>query len=609
MISLIELKKHKKINEYFYSKLSERAKIVPEKMNSLAQQAQFMTAVGVASEEDHKFFFYLTKYLKNIIANLIGEKASAETLAKVSSDLFNNRQQINIKNLMDFYKVAGQVLTKNKIPIKKIAYPQGDGVNFIETPRDLSKWMQAMRNIYALGQQPEYDLSAAFKLVTQNWDNMERKDFKYWMSFYEENAHQKYKTADKYYQAAPGVMIPIDHLKAKLPMGQSEPDMSGLNPSPNLEEEKRLKAQEVEKKIRALVSRLNAAERIASDPDVQKRLAPSLDIGLPAWFKILQDVKRSVQLAPMRNAASSILEDIVIKHANILQRQGFPKAARELRSFAQPAPEAMPAGDPVMGPSPEDGEEALDEFVEGMSLGGDSDDTNDIEDMVDDPLASITVIAQALPPAEQALPNQESEAAPAAVPAEPSPEVVGPSGDEVVEEEEFAKNEMHSKTDNLLEAALSNVTLNDVITRLETLANLFRTREIPRQLAIIDLMMDRLNISAFFPNLAEASSKSLESNQYALTRVEEILSKLRGAVKTPVEQELDLTGTEVPREALPEVHPEQVRQNLKNQEIANKARKERRQKEQEAAEDLSAQPITNVTEDLAQPVVPTPAVV
>lgn len=604
MINLLDLKKQGRINEYFYSKLCERSKICPENLESLTKQAMVMTAIGVKSEEDHKRLFYITRHLKTIISNLAAPKLGPEALARLSADIFSRRNEVNIGTMFEFYKAAAQSLIKSKIPIKKIAYPQGYGVGFIETPRDLSKWMQAMRSIYAMGQQPGCDLPMAFKLVTQNWDNMERRDFKHWMSFYEENAHQKYKTADdKYYQAAPGVMIPIDHLKAKLPMGNSGPDVSSFNLPPNPQEEKAAKTEEIKKKLKAIIGRLNAAERIATDPDVQDHLKSRMvDMPLPNWVRILQDLKRAIQLAPIKNAGSSIFEDLIIKQANILKLQGHPKAAREMYKFAQVVPGSIsepPSEVPVALPAEntENGEEALDEFIEGMSLGGDTDDTNDIEDMEDDPLASITVIAQALP---EVVP-------PTKAPTPAAPLDQGPVVEE--EEKEVAKTEMHTKTDNLLEAALSNVTLNDVIGRLETLANLFRTREIPRQLAIIDLMMDRLNISAFFPSLAEASSKSLESNQYALTRVEEILSKLRGAVKTPAERELDLTGTEAPTEVLPEVHPGHVRQTLQNQEVADKARKQRRKNEQEAAEQIAAQPITNVTEDLAQPVVPTaPAV-
>ena len=87
--------------------------------------------------------------------------------------------------------------------------------------------------------------------------------------------------------------------------------------------------------------------------------------------------------------------------------------------------------------------------------------------------------------------------------------------------------------DSLIEKALANVTVKDIISKLEELAGIFKNREISRQLAVIDLMMDAVGIAAFFPNLAEATNKSLESNQYTLTRVEDILAKLRGSEALP----------------------------------------------------------------------------
>ena len=82
---------------------------------------------------------------------------------------------------------------------------------------------------------------------------------------------------------------------------------------------------------------------------------------------------------------------------------------------------------------------------------------------------------------------------------------------------------------DVLENALNNITINDVIIRMEALARVFKNREIARQLAIIDIMLDKLGIAGFFPALAEATRSALESNQYCQTRVEEVLSKLTSA--------------------------------------------------------------------------------
>lgn len=122
-------------------------------------------------------------------------------------------------------------------------------------------------------------------------------------------------------------------------------------------------------------------------------------------------------------------------------------------------------------------------------------------------------------------------------------------------------------------------------------------------------------MTGYFSSLAEASSKSLESNQYALTRIEDILSKLRGSVETPKGQELDLVGrgTTVPQPVPDGINPEQVRQNLAKQDEVDKARKERRQAEEDAKATQAARPapeevVTNVPEELAQPanIVPIP---
>jgi hypothetical protein len=111
-------------------------------------------------------------------------------------------------------------------------------------------------------------------------------------------------------------------------------------------------------------------------------------------------------------------------------------------------------------------------------------------------------------------------------------------------------------------------------------------------------MMDQLNLSSFFPGLAEASSKSLESNQYALTRIEEVLSKLKGSIKNPKEQELDLLGKDISTSPSA-VDLEGVRSSLEDQENKEKARKQQRRLDEQAKVE---KPVIEVEEDLAQPV-------
>jgi len=84
--------------------------------------------------------------------------------------------------------------------------------------------------------------------------------------------------------------------------------------------------------------------------------------------------------------------------------------------------------------------------------------------------------------------------------------------------------------DDIMEKALAGITLPDVIKRLQALSRVFKNREIARQLAFIDILLDKFGISGFFPALAEATRSALESNQYCQTRVEEVLSKLTSAI-------------------------------------------------------------------------------
>lgn len=435
----------------------------------------------------------------------------------------------------------------------KLAYPQGYGLSSAESPRNLSRWIETLQALYANASDSNFNQT--LDSLTSTWDPMEKQDFKHWLNFYTEGAQYKYKTAQY-------LDIPPDPFKAL------QPDLSHLR-SPEQEEQ-----IEIADKIRAAISRLNSVEKIVTSPKVQKSLR-YLDMGVSQWLEELHKLKRMLQLAPLRNVNSTLCEDLILRHSEYLKKQGFVKAAQELAGAASPAPPPPPE------PSANSGEEAMEELIEGMNF--DQEDLNDLS-------GDIVVEAQEAPPE---MPIEELSSLDQ-LPKEEKPLL------EITEDEPPAENAMHQKSDDVFDAALADITIHDVISRLESLANLFRTREIPRQLAIIDLMMNQLGISTFFPALAEASSKSLDSNQYALTRVEEILSKLRGAVKTPKSQEINLLGPEMPTEPLPEkVNTEGMAETLQDQSVQDAARKEQRKRERQVADEL-ATPITNVQQDLNQ---------
>lgn len=474
----------------------------------------------------------------------------------------------------------------NSGTIDKKAYPQGIR-EFTHQTYNVSKWTKALQDIYQLISVSQIDYQEAFNKITYGWDEMEKIDFKNWVSYYQQGNQDKYKTAQYYPNSFK--VNPNEALKAQVIPTQEE------QAPPQLSEEEKKKV--LVKRVQSIVARLQAAEKLATDPDIREILTRKLDINLEDWLNRLHQVKRMIQAAPLKNVYSTLLQDLIVKEANSLVKKGFPKAAKELIFIAQD-PNAVP---PPVSPE-QTTSDPLQEFMKAMNFEDDSkaedhvvlEDENNIIDPQPDDMDNIKVLAQVAAPPVQPTPNQT-------VPVQPVPEqevveeetpisepIAGEVPDqEVSEEDGSAQTEIHKKTDNLFDAALADVTVDDAVARLEVLANLFRTREIPRQLSIVDLIFDKLNISAFFPSLAEASSKMLDSNQYALTRIEEILSKLRGAIKTPEHMELDLVGKPI-TPTLPNIQKELANQMELERQLKDKRKKETQLAE--LAEPLPAEP-------------------
>jgi hypothetical protein len=132
-----------------------------------------------------------------------------------------------------------------------------------------------------------------------------------------------------------------------------------------------------------------------------------------------------------------------------------------------------------------------------------------------------------------------------------------------------------SNFDVKIDKVLASVTLEDIVSELEDLAKVFKVREIPRRLALVDVMLDSKGLASFFPQLSEAQNKSLESNNYISTRIEDILAKLRGALET---KDIDLEGKE--QEAA--VDASGVKAKLQEDAAKEQQRKQQRKEQSEA---------------------------
>lgn len=593
MLNLVNLKKTGKINDYAFNCLSKKLGLLPGHMQSkMIEDAITMTSIRVESEDDHRDFAYIRQNARHLAEELSARKLSAEELAKLSSIVYLGRKEKPIDTMPNFYSAINLALKKLDIPIKKDAYPvRGEDFINADNPHNIAKWMRAMRDIYGY-MRKGLNSNAAFNMVTGNWDNMEKQDFKGWLRFYQEGAHEKYKTAQYLHLEGDGPpVLPMSHLKSKLPglREPSMPNMSRFEDNAEILEEERREA--VEKARKSAVSRLQAAEKLMTKPEVLKSLK---GLDLNKWLESLHKLKRELQT--LRLASITSVEDLIVRHGNILRSRGNNHEGFLLEKIAQapPAPtveelgaeQQLPEGQQVPAEGleqefglpeeglglpeeelpEEDGEEAMLEFIQRMNneYFEDESDIDDSDEMNSDDLV---VTAQEVP---------------RAFPEEPQPaiDVEEPIGEL---NEEMAPETIPHPLDDPLEHV--EVTVGDVISRLESVADILRKREIPRQLGIIDLMLDRLGFVGFFPTLGEAHRSSLESNQYMITRIDDVLSKLRGAQSPESVVELSTTPEELQGR---DDTLEQIRENLESEERKEKEKKERRRAEREAKEQAPA---------------------
>jgi len=622
MLEKIEkLKNDGKLTPYVHKQLVDKMAVCPEELkNRLIKDAVILSSIGVESEEDHKNFYYVFRHIRGIGEDLCGKHLDKEKLSRLSHIVFKNADKYPIDTIFNFYKAVANAFGELNISIRKIAYPRSTDDIRAQEPYNVYKWAQSMREIYALVHRG-FGFSDAFNIITKDWDNMSQQKFKHWMRFYQEDAQNKYKTAaeedERYYSDHSGApLLPMDHLMAKLPPSPSASDVSQfveLNPAERAEEKKRReeereerrqakeraeaeqRREDVLKKIEAILGRLNSAERLISDPGVQEAMREGLDGGIVPLLRAVQDLKIQVQTAPARFAASSIFEDLIIRKGNILISDGFPKTGKCIKKWAQ----ALTV-DPMAGAGDED-EDAMKEFVQLLNYDIPEETEEeakkvDDSDEAEDDQAEITVVAQAPPPAPVPAPLPEE------TPPTPEDVVVTPDmpmAEDVVPEIEVG-DDVPTKKVTDLDVDLDSVTTADVVARLEVISNILKNREIPRQLSIIDLMMDRLGIASYFPALGEAQKSALESNQYMTTRIEEILSRLRGSLQP--EEELDLVTTEGDAERTSDTL-EAVKENLERAEEKEEELKEKRKQRREEAEVEESPPAVPIEmEELGAPV-------
>jgi len=606
----------------------------------------------------------MPRYPNPLVSKFKDKSSKKDLLNQPYSDKeleITDEMKEKLEKLMKFFDESGIDYGKfdpESIPkldlSKRQAYPNQDVYMHIPGQHNTNKWLQAVREIY-FKEKDGSNRTDAIRRITSGWNIMETFDFLNWLKFHEAGEHMKYKFAQLWYENGdPGYFL---HVKPD-PAKEAEPRVHGRDidfardESNNNDERKQI----IEKQRNKIIGRLDSAEKLLRSPDGQ--IFSGKEFG--ALIDAVYDLKKKIQMVNKVSTATKLYEDMIVREANILYRNGFVKAADVLYSVAQtpaaagqqakgdpkappnlppaaPAPmptmpQGAPGGLPSKGPgmpqgapsdaAPEGVENhppGIKDFLEGTNTANvtvtdksKAEDDLEVEDFIDVDDADTELMvteAQVMPPAED-VPMTTS---PAPVALDPSPvaapklPVEGPTEEplEVTEDDIKPTDEVAAPTtsdfDNKVNQVLSGVTVADVVAKLEDLAKFYKTREAPRQLGIVDMMLDSLGLASYFPSLAEATNKSLESNNYISTRVEDILSKLRGAMSG---SEIDLKGGEEVEK--PEVAG--IKNKLKSDEEKEKNRKQMR-KEQEAAE-LSGggkeTPDIEIEEDLGAPPPPAP---
>lgn len=446
----------------------------------LSNDIQYLDDLGVKTNKDRNIAFYLDYFFNDICEEMgISGADKRNTIKKA----FLYLSELDEKNI-DLLTIRLAIL---KACNKKNAYPNTSGVSFenMRPVRDIDKWVEAFGNIYKLTNNgvPQ---NKAFSQITEDWDPMEKHDFKAWMRYYRENTHEKYKVANTSW--LDDVYIPEEVPEEKI---------------------KRVKTPEDVKK--SLLGRLHSAEKLLYNfvhvwpNDVYNRLHQGLS-----------DLKREIMM--MRTESS--MKDLIIKTAHIWNNNGFAEGAEELRKIADTHDITQQIEKALVG----------DKKTQKEDFGGSDDFSLEAPEFSPE----TPDLSQETPgfDLEGESPDIETEKMDFSGEIDP---VLEGMNEELPEPEE-PPLEKEVEEISVKEEPEEDASVKDVLNILEPFLQKLREREDVRSLYKADMLLDKLNIASHFPELTEVQSKVLEANTYVSIRVEKVISKLKGGLKEDLEE-------------------------------------------------------------------------
>lgn len=450
-------------------------------------------------------------------------------------------------------------LVENEVK-ETFAYPNNTFQN-IEAAYDTKKWIKAMSSIKNMENKGVSKFDAVYS-STKGWEKVELDNFLKWMKYYESGDYLKYKYASLWYHGdSPGYFLNI------------KDNNSAADFSLKVKEEQEEKEEKIEKQRKKILSRIESLEKQLSTKEAKELAGPEFD----NLIEVIYDLKKKIRKLEKVADSNKIYSDLFVRKASKCLSENKQFSYELLTKFAQtlaPAPPPAPiepvgnpgnlpgeapgqvdsGNEPPSNPTPSSNISGVKGFINKIK-GNDTKDVGKDELYVYD--GELLSVAQIVPPEATPQQNELNITEKDLKPATPTTETSN----------KITVHDFDHQIDNLFK----NVTIEDVVAKLDELSQIFKRREIPRQLSIVDMMLDSLNLSSYFTSLSEASNRALESNNYISVRIDEILSKLRGAMKT---KEIDLLGTQEDQSKDPVV--DNVKKNLKNEEEAEKRKKEMR---------------------------------
>jgi len=145
--------------------------------------------------------------------------------------------------------------------------------------------------------------------------------------------------------------------------------------------------------------------------------------------------------------------------------------------------------------------------------------------------ALISIAAEPLAPATPLMPEEPTAPLKAPVEAPEAPVEVDeeePAQKKDAPDNEVEEGEQDYTPRNSLTPKQREIVIGDIVDQLEGISTVIKSREIVRAIARVDILLNRLYMDTFFPELSDAQAKLIEAYSYASNKIEDILPKIKG---------------------------------------------------------------------------------